>query len=63
MRGPTTHLVAWMAKAFADRSKPVMTNSAWIAECVKRAYGSQRVYVVHPPVNVEELSTLGGDKA
>jgi hypothetical protein len=52
-----------MAKAFADRSKPVMTNSAWIAECVKRAYGSQRVYVVHPPVNVEELSTLGGDKA
>ncbi|MFP3287616.1 MAG: glycosyltransferase [Acidilobus sp.] len=55
-------LVAWMAKALADRSKPVMTNSAWTAEHVKRAYGSQRVYVVHPPVNVEELSTLGGDR-
>jgi glycosyltransferase involved in cell wall biosynthesis len=39
-----------------------MTNSAWTAEHVKRAYGSQRVYVVHPPVNVEELSTLGGDR-
>jgi hypothetical protein len=41
-------LVAWMAKAFADRTKPVMTNSAWTARCVKRAYGSQRVYVVYP---------------
>jgi len=39
-----------------------MTNSAWTAEHVKRAYGSQRVYVVHPPVNVEELSTLGGNR-
>ncbi|MCG2868425.1 MAG: glycosyltransferase, partial [Candidatus Nanopusillus sp.] len=28
----------------------------------KRAYGSQRVYVVHPPVNVEELSSIGGDR-
>jgi glycosyltransferase involved in cell wall biosynthesis len=55
-------LVAWMAKALADRTKPVMTNSTWTAERVKRAYGSQRVYVVHPPVNVEELSSLNGDK-
>jgi glycosyltransferase involved in cell wall biosynthesis len=39
-----------------------MTNSAWTAERVKRAYGSQRVYVVHPPVNVEELLTLGGNR-
>jgi len=51
-----------MAKALADRIKPVMTNSAWTAGRVKRAYGSQRVYVVHPPVNVKELSTLGGDR-
>jgi len=55
-------LVAWMAKALADRTKPVMTNSTWTAERVKRAYGNQRVYVVHPPVNVEELSSLNGDK-
>ena len=55
-------LVAWMAKALADRSKPVMANSAWTAEHVKRAYGSQRVYVVHPSVNVEELSSIGGDR-
>jgi glycosyltransferase involved in cell wall biosynthesis len=55
-------LVAWMAKALADRSKPVMTNSAWTAGRVKRAYGSQRVYVVHPPVNVEELLSIGGDR-
>jgi glycosyltransferase involved in cell wall biosynthesis len=39
-----------------------MTNSAWTAEYVRRAYGSQRVYVVHPPVNDEELSTLGGNR-
>ncbi len=55
-------LVAWMAKALADRSKPVMTNSAWTAERVKRAYGSQRIYVVHPPVNVGELLSIGGDR-
>ncbi|MFP3319938.1 MAG: glycosyltransferase [Acidilobus sp.] len=55
-------LVAWMAKALADRTKPVMTNSTWTAEHVKRAYGSQRIYVVHPPVNVEELSSIGSDR-
>ncbi len=55
-------LAIWMAKALADRTKPVMTNSAWTAERVKRAYGNQRVYVVHPPVNVEELSSLNGDR-
>ena len=55
-------LVAWMAKALADRTKPVMTNSAWMAERARRAYGSQRVYVVHPPVNYEELSSLNGDR-
>jgi len=55
-------LVAWMAKALADRTKPVMTNSTWTAERVKRAYGSQRIYVVHPPVNVEELLSIGGDR-
>ncbi|MFP3287203.1 MAG: hypothetical protein RXP86_08115 [Acidilobus sp.] len=56
-------LVAWIAKALADRTKPVMTNSAWTAERMKRAYGSQRVYFVHPPVNDEELLSIGGDKA
>jgi glycosyltransferase involved in cell wall biosynthesis len=39
-----------------------MTNSSWTAEYVRKAYGSQRVYVVHPPVNVEELLPLGGDR-
>ncbi|NAZ32289.1 MAG: hypothetical protein GU352_06225 [Acidilobus sp.] len=29
---------------------------------MKRAYGSQRVYVVHPPVNVEELPSIRGDR-
>ncbi|MFP3319137.1 MAG: glycosyltransferase [Acidilobus sp.] len=55
-------LIAWMAKRLADSSRPVMTNSSWTAEYVKRAYGNQRVYVVHPPVNVEELSSIGGDR-
>ena len=55
-------LIAWWAKSIADRTKPVMTNSAWTAKYIREAYGSQRVYVVHPPVNVEELSSLNGDR-
>jgi len=55
-------IIAWMAKRLADSARPVMTNSSWTAEYVRRAYGSQRVYVVHPPVNVEELSSIGGDR-
>jgi len=56
-------LVAWMAKRLADSTRPVMTNSSWTAEYVRRAYGNQRVYVVHPPVNIEELSSIaGGDR-
>jgi len=35
-----------------------MTNSTWTAEHVRSIYGNERVYVVHPPVNVEELSSL-----
>jgi len=55
-------LIAWWARSIADRTKPMMTNSSWTAEYVRRAYGSQRVYVVNPPVNVEELSSIGGDR-
>jgi len=55
-------LIAWTAKRLADSTRPVMTNSSWTAEYVRRAYGNQRVYVVHPPVNVEELSSLNGDR-
>jgi len=55
-------LIAWMAKRLADSTRPVMTNSSWTAEYIGRAYGSQRVYVVYPPVNVEELSSIGGDR-
>jgi glycosyltransferase involved in cell wall biosynthesis len=55
-------LVAWMAKALADRTKPVMTNSTWTAKYIRGAYGNQRIYVVHPPVNFEELSSLNGDR-
>jgi glycosyltransferase involved in cell wall biosynthesis len=55
-------LIAWIARTLADKTKPVIANSSWIAEHVKRVYGSQRVYVVQPPINVEELSSIGGDK-
>jgi len=55
-------LVGREARRLASRRTTVMTNSAWTAEYVRRAYGNQRVYVVHPPVNVEELSTLGGNR-
>jgi len=39
-----------------------MTNSNWTFEYVRKTYGSQRIYVVYPPVNVEELLSLGGDR-
>jgi glycosyltransferase involved in cell wall biosynthesis len=55
-------LAVWMARALADGTRPVMTNSAWTAKYIREAYGSQRIYVVHPPVNVEELSSLNGDR-
>jgi glycosyltransferase involved in cell wall biosynthesis len=55
-------LAIWMARALADSTKPVMTNSTWTAKYIREVYGNQRVYVVHPPVNVEELSTLGADR-
>jgi len=55
-------LIAWIARTLADKTKPVIANSSWIAEHVKRVYGNQRVYVVHPSVNVEELSSIGGDR-
>jgi glycosyltransferase involved in cell wall biosynthesis len=55
-------LIAWIARTLADKTKPVIANSSWIAEHVKRIYGSQRVYVVHPPVNVEELLSIEGDR-
>ncbi len=55
-------LLAWIARTLADKTKPIIANSSWTAEYVRKAYGSQRVYVVHPPVNVEELSSIGGDR-
>nr|NAZ31134.1 glycosyltransferase [Acidilobus sp.] len=56
------YLVALATRALVDSTKPVMTNSSWTAKYIRGAYGSQRVYVVHPPVNVEELSSIGGDR-
>ncbi|MFP3319316.1 MAG: glycosyltransferase [Acidilobus sp.] len=55
-------LVIWMARALSGGTKPVMTNSTWTAKYIRGAYRSQRVYVVHPPVNVEELLSIGGDR-
>ena len=55
-------LIAWWARSIADRTKPLMVNSAWTAKYAREAYGSQRIYVVHPPVNVEELSSIDGGR-
>jgi len=55
-------LAIWMARALADGTKPVMTNSTWTVKYIRETYGNQRVYVVHPPVNLEELSSIGGDR-
>ncbi len=55
-------LVAWMARALSDDTKPVMTNSTWTARYIRGSYRSQRIYVVHPPVNFEELSSIGSDR-
>jgi glycosyltransferase involved in cell wall biosynthesis len=51
-------LVARKAWSMVDSTRPIMTNSTWTAEHVRSIYGNERVYVVHPPVNVEELSSL-----
>jgi glycosyltransferase involved in cell wall biosynthesis len=56
-------LVALATRALVDSTKPVMTNSTWTTRYIRGAYGSQRIYVVHPPVNVEELSSIGGDRS
>ena len=41
--------VIWlMTSALVDTSRPMMANSTWTAKYVRRAYGSPRVYVVHP---------------
>ncbi|MFP3319848.1 MAG: glycosyltransferase [Acidilobus sp.] len=55
-------LAIWMVRALSDGAKPVMTNSTWTVKYIRGAYGSQRVYVVHPPVNVEELSSIDGGR-
>jgi len=55
-------LVGREARRLACKGTAVITNSTWTAECIRGAYGNQRVYVVHPSVNVEELSTIGGDR-
>jgi hypothetical protein len=41
-------LVALATRALVDSTKPVMTNSSWTARYIRGAYGSQRIYVVHP---------------
>ena len=54
--------VAREVRGLIDSTKPIMTNSTWTAERVREAYGSPKVYVVHPPVNVNELLPLGGER-
>jgi len=45
--------IIWlMTSALVDTSRPMMANSTWTAKYIRKAYGSQRVYVVHPPVNL-----------
>ena len=56
------YLVALAMRALVDSTKPVMANSSWTARYIRGAYGSQRIYVVYPPVNVEELSSVGDDR-
>jgi glycosyltransferase involved in cell wall biosynthesis len=55
-------LIVRRARSLADSTRPVMTNSNWTFEYVRKTYGSQRIYIVYPPVNVEELLSLRGDR-
>jgi glycosyltransferase involved in cell wall biosynthesis len=55
-------LVAREARKLMYTTKPIMTNSKWTAGRICEVHGSSRVYVVHPPVNVEELSSVGGER-
>ena len=55
-------LVEREVKGLVDASKPIMTNSTWTAKLVREAYGNPKIYVVHPPVNVNELLQLRGER-
>jgi len=54
--------VAREMRGLIDNTKPIMTNSAWTAELVREAYGNPKIYVVYPPVNVNELLPLEGER-
>ncbi|MFP3081265.1 MAG: glycosyltransferase family 4 protein [Acidilobus sp.] len=64
--GLTRRLYDWLISREVRRvgrgGSLVMTNSSWTAGYIRRAYGDLRIEVVHPPVNVEELLPLGGDR-
>jgi len=55
-------LISREARKVGRGGSLVMTNSSWTAEYIRRAYGDLRIYVVNPPVNVEELSSIGGER-
>jgi len=64
--GLTRRLYDWLISREVRRvgrgGSLVMTNSSWTAKYIRRAYGDLRIEVVHPPVNVEELSSIGGER-
>ena len=64
--GLTRRLYEWLISREVRRvgrgGSLVMTNSSWTAKYIRRAYGDLRIEVVHPPVNVEELSSIGGER-
>ena len=55
-------LVEREVRKLMDATKPIMTNSTWTAERIREVYNNPKIYVVYPPVNVEELLPLGGER-
>ncbi len=54
-------MIAWWSRSIADRTKSIMTNSSRTAECEKDLWKPEGL-LCSPPVNVEELSSIDGER-
>jgi len=55
-------LVIREVEKISDTTKPMLTNSTYTADHILKLYGNSKVYIVYPPVNIEELLPLGGER-
>jgi len=55
-------LVIREVKKISDTAKPMLTNSTWTADHILKLYRNSKVYIVYPPVNIEELLSINGER-